>query len=281
MKKEIYFYWGNQPMSFMRYMTIKSFSHFNPEWNINLIINSVEKKVHDWGTAEKQDDKFYTGPDYRLKLFEIKRLNILSLENILKLKIENISNIHLKDILNWYLLSSRSCVVADMDILFCESIEKTKGIDWDANVNICNYDFFNNYMPISMIVSRLTEKGKNPFFEEVFKNSIKNYNPQIYESCGSNSIGYPSLYAVKDKFTNLKIHKMDEDVVFPFVKANIHNCVTFMFERNNYHLLSENVAGIHWYGGNPMAQEFNNAVNDTNYKDFNNTISTILKKILG
>ena len=51
-----------------------------------------------------------------------------------------------------------------------------------------------------------------------------------------------------------------------------------MFEKNVD--LPNTVIGIHWYGGHPTSQDFNNKINHKNYATFNSTISKILKEIL-
>jgi len=287
MEKQIYFFWGNQSMSFLRYLTIKSFSFHNPEWTINLILDDKKPNTNKWNKSikePKQDDEFYNGEDYRLKLFDIPKLNIINIENIVPIELKNIKdicNVQFKDILNWYLLATRTCIVADMDILFCNTLDENELIDWDANVNLSNYDYWKNYIPVSFMVSKVTLDGKNRLYEEIYHNSIKKYNPAVYESCGTNAIGYSSLYAIINKFTDLKIHKMDEDIVFPFAKTNIKQSAAMTFSENNSQMIHKNVVGIHWYGGNPShSRPYNDKVTADNYMQFDNSVRDIIKKII-
>lgn len=278
-QKQIYFYWGNQKLSFLRYMTIKSFSFFNPDWEINIVKNNKIASKNLWITVEEQDNESYNGHDYREELFNIKKLNIIDIENIFPVDYSNMSNVHIKDMINWYLLSSRSCVVADMDILFTKSITTNTSIDWDSNVNICNYDFHKNYIPVSLMISKVKDNGKNDFYQDVYNNCIKKYDPKVYESCGTNSIPYKSIYDIIENYKELKINKMDEESVFPFIKINM-NHMNYIFEQNSLHILTPNTIGIHWYGGKPVSQKYNNMVNHTNYMNYNNTICNIIKKIM-
>ena len=38
--------------------------------------------------------------------------------------------------------------------------------------------------------------------------------------------------------------------------------------------------GYHWYGGHPICQQYNNILNENNYKDYDFTITNIAKEIL-
>ena len=59
-----------------------------------------------------------------------------------------------------------------------------------------------------------------------------------------------------------------------------HNDIESIFVLNEYYDVYKNSIGIHWYGGHPLAQEYNNKVNEENYKEFDCTISTAIKNVL-
>ena len=105
MKKDIYFYWGNETMSYMRYMTLYSFCLFNQDWKVYLIKNSLSTKriMH---TAEKQDKTEYKGKDYFGYLNDL-NINVVNFElTMIDLDdniVDNMSDVHIKDILNWKL----------------------------------------------------------------------------------------------------------------------------------------------------------------------------------
>jgi len=279
MNKEIYFYWGNQPMSYLRYMMLKSFEILNPDWDINLISNQ-DIAENKWTSSEEQDNVNYRGYDYRNEFHKIKTLNHISLDEIFPINYQGMSNVHIKDILNWYLLSTRSCVVADMDILFSLPISKTEEIDWDADVNLCSYDFFNSYIPVSFMVSKVDDTGINPLYEKVYQNSIKVYNKRVYESCGYNAIPYDNIDHIIDQFKDLKIHKMESEIVFPFAKINLVHSGKLCWEEGSKFKIDEKTIGIHWYGGQPISQKYNNIITDKNYKEYNNIITQTINKLI-
>ena len=67
--KKIYFYWGDDPLSFLRIMSPISFKINNPDWNVTLIKNDKE-------SLDLRNDKNYKGEDY-FKL--LKKYRLLSL----------------------------------------------------------------------------------------------------------------------------------------------------------------------------------------------------------
>ena len=81
--KKIYFYWGNQPMSFLRYMTLISFNIFNPEWKMILIKNNMS--THSGiksSTIEEDDLRTYAGYDHRVILNKVPNLDIIDVGDI-------------------------------------------------------------------------------------------------------------------------------------------------------------------------------------------------------
>src|SRR3990167_270079 len=125
--KQIWFYWGGMTMSFARFMTLKSFRKFHPDWKINLILDQNEK-FKTWKSVERQDEM--AGVNYidNLDELNITTYNMNNLEDLgwfVSPNFEHLdkSYVHTKDTLNWWLLYSEGGVVADMDILFIKSID--------------------------------------------------------------------------------------------------------------------------------------------------------------
>lgn len=64
MKNSIWLYWGNTPLSFLRYMTLHSLSVLNPDKEVNLILRKDKLEAQDHGWVEKQDYLNYSGKNY-------------------------------------------------------------------------------------------------------------------------------------------------------------------------------------------------------------------------
>lgn len=278
-RKDIYFYWGNDTMSYMRYMTLYSFCVFNFDWDVYLIRNNQPHKRHLANTVEKQDKTEYNGKDY-LYLIDDLNINIIEFKNdMVDLEdeiVRNMSDVHIKDILNWKILAEQGGIVADMDILFMKSMGNL--IEDKTDVGLVCFDMYpkKDYIPVSFMYS----SGSNEFFKKVYKSALKNYKPSIYESCGNLCIEEKNLDDVRKHFPNLFVQKLEDSIVFPFIDYIWAESIEMLYNGNNNHLMRSNSVGIHWYGGTPLSQHYNNLLNEQTVYEINNTISINIKKIL-
>jgi len=278
MKKNIYFYWGNETMSYMRYMTLYSFCEFNPDWKVYLIKNNspADRVMH---TAEKQDKTEYKGKDYSDYLKNL-NINIFEFESSMidldKNVVDNMSDVHIKDILNWKILSDRGGVVADMDILFMKPI--TGQINKDTDIGLVCFDEYpeKNYIPVTLMYS----SGNNDFFEKTYRNSLTSYNAYSYESCGNLCMEERTLEDIRLNFPNVIIQKLNNEIIFPFVNYPYHESIDKLHKADNTSDMTSGAIGIHWYGGNQISQSNNYVINDKSVYKINNTLTIATREVL-
>ena len=278
MKKDIYFYWGNETMSYMRYMTLYSFCLFNPDWMVYLIKNYLPAR-NDARLPQKQDKTEYKGKDYTNLL---KNLNIIvsdfepSMIDLDEKIVNDMADVHIKDILNWKILAEQGGAVADMDILFMKPIGNE--IDVDTDVGLVCFDGFpeKGYIPVTFMYS----SGQNKFFEKSYKNSLRKYNPSEYESCGNLCIEEKSLEAIRGNFPDLKVQKLDDAIVFPFVNCLYYDGISKLYDGDYTNEIIKSSIGIHWYGGNVVAQSNNYQIDDESINDINNTLTIKTREVL-
>jgi len=280
LKKDIYFYWGNTTMSYMRYMTLYSFCKFNPKWNVFIIINNKSHERNLVSTVvEKQDSTEFVGKDYSHLIKDLD-INILYFNNkMLTLDdaiIDKMSNVHIKDMLNWKILAESGGIVADMDILFTSPIDEA--IDSTADIGLICFENYplKNYIPVSFMYSA----GNSGFFNDVYKKSIADYNPKIYESCGTKCVKEKNLDEVRKNYATINVQRLTDDVVFPFVAYPWGPGVEMLYNIDNSSLMGASSKGIHWYGGAPQSQEANNLINDETVHKINNTITSNIRRII-
>ena len=277
--KSIYFYWGNDTISYMRFMTLYSFKFYNPTWTIYLIKNNQDNKRILKGTVEKQDKTEYIGKDYSY-LLDTLDIIIIEFDNkMIDLDdsiVSVMSDVHIKDILNWKLLSEQGGVVADMDILFTAPISKS--ITHHADIGLVCFDGNpqKDYIPVSFMYS----SGNNIFFNKIYKNALVNYKDNVYESCGTNCIYEKNLNRISDAYPNIIIQKLNDSIVFPFIAYPWLEGINMLYEKDNTNLMHYESIGIHWYGGAPQSQKYNNILNDRTVHEINNTISVNIRRIL-
>lgn len=279
MNKHIYFYWGNDTMSYMRYITLYSFCMFNPDWCVYLIKNNQPDKRYLINTIEKQDKTEYNGKDYSYLISDL-NINIIEFENnMIDLEnniVKHMSDVHIKDILNWKILSDWGGVVADMDILFRCPIGNS--IENKSDIGLVCFDGYpkKNYIPVSFMYS----SGNNEFFKKAYKNALRNYKSNVYESCGTLCIEEKNLNEIKENFPSLIVQKFKDFIVFPFIDWPWGEGIEMLYNDDNRHLMKPNSIGIHWYGGAPLSQVYNNLLNEQTIYEINNTISITIKEVL-
>jgi hypothetical protein len=279
MIKDIYFYWGNETMSYMRYMTLCSFCLLNPDWNVHLIKNNHTSERYLINTIEKQDKTEYKGKDYSDLISKLSIDSINFENNMIDLPFEvvsSMSDVHIKDTLHWKLLGDVGGVVADMDILFIKSI--TNEIFDDTDIGLVCFKKYpkKDYIPVTFMYS----SGSNSFFKNVYQEALKNYKPDVYESCGNLCIKEKNIEEIKKNFSHLKVQRLDDSIVFPFIAHSWPETIKLLYERDNTHSMNEKSIGIHWYAGAPMSQDYNNKINEESVNDITNTMSTCIKRLL-
>lgn len=298
--KQIFFFWANDKLSWLRYMTLFSFRKLNPDWSMQLYYTKqTSENVKTWDSHEQQDFFNYNEDDNYLD-----RLGQLDIE-IIQWKIvnpndpkdeswEKIGSSHKSNFLKWQLLGTIGGIYADMDILFIKPIDELHSkIAKDYDTGIC----FDKYLSIGFLAS----SPGNQFFYNLFLRAFDQYTPHRYQCVGVENIyDYLSdgrswknekeldwewilrtnlLELLSTKNPSMKIYNFPMDIVYPW-KYNEMDTVFRRPYREGLKGLTHSTIGIHWYAGDPISQEYNNKLTETNYKEFNNLATYFAEKIL-
>ena len=117
--RRLFLYWGrNKPLSFLRYMTVLSFSKLNPDWDILIYYPSNISYIETWKTREQKENK-YNGKDFFTELDNIN--NVITIESKFTPKI---SEIFKSDIFRVHALATYGGVWSDFDILYTKPITR-------------------------------------------------------------------------------------------------------------------------------------------------------------
>jgi glycosyltransferase involved in cell wall biosynthesis len=265
------FYWGSQRMSFMRYMTIKSFRKHNPDWSVHLYMPKNISTDTTWRKADSHHQNDST--DYKSKENYFDQL--LSEEPIKIIKVDfsktvigaSASEPHKSDFLRWNVLYQKGGLWSDMDIIYHKPITNLYFNNYEnsqTDLIVC-YDERHvengvNLTPIGFLLT----KPKNPFFNSLAKKSIKLFDPNRYQSIGAYMwmSSYPNIESIKQSY-HLRVLNLDHNVVYQFDWNNLEQ----IYDSRTKELNDKSI-GIHWYGGHPLSQEFNNKINHENYLTF-------------
>ena len=260
-------------------MTLFSFIKFNPDWDVHLITNTQAGSRVLTNTIEKQDSTEYKGEDYSYLLDDLD-IDYVEFESSMidldPATVSKMSDVHIKDILNWKILSEVGGIVADMDILFLRSINDA--ILSVTKTGLVCFDGYpkKGYIPVSLMYS----SGDNAFFEKTYRRALANYIPNIYECCGTMCIEEHSIKEIAYNFPEITIEKLDDHIAFPLTTYPWKEGIRILYSENSPEKLHPETVGIHWYGGNPTSQHFNNIINKDSLNEINNTMTAKIKEII-
>jgi len=268
------FFWSADSMSWLRYLTIKSFRVFNPDWKIRLF-QCADLTEKQWTTHEQQDRGTYIGEDYTPLL---SNLDVEILE--WKPPIEGLSPAHASDLFQWELLSTEGGFYSDMDILYVKPMPKSHILRSD--VVYCNSGGF-------MTIGLFGSSPNNLMFKEVLKAASDSRTSNSYQSTGAcamyNMVGLSTTWMkahrpcdtvinhFKTKYPDMRFLELEDCTVYPWAWNNLDAIWSKRLE------VPENCIGIHWFGGAPRSQEMNNLLTPTNVKNHPCTISHYAKYI--
>ena len=170
--KRIFFYWENDKMSWMRYMTLYSFRKMNPEWEMDLFFNNANNITEkQWKTGNEQDFHSYDGVDYfdKIKNLNINIKEIDFNENGLE-QFKNVTPSGKSDIFKWYELYKNGGFFSDMDIIYFQPMDKLynhiKENNYDTLICQTRYLDIHNYLSVGFLASN----KDNNFYGDIFNN---------------------------------------------------------------------------------------------------------------
>jgi hypothetical protein len=283
------FYWGNETMSWMRFMTFKSFRILNPEWEMVLYLdNSKKNNSKPWNDSTLQDFFNFNGQDFFNKLQEldikIKTWDPNSKEGFDLMK-HKAGPTQISCLFRWDLLSSEAGFYSDVDVLYVRPIEEYYN-------QVKNYDTILCYRLGYFSIGFLGSSGNNnAFFRDILKNSFSSFDIREYQTAGvlNNYDWLKKIADIKNKSNNYEIDfwKILEE---KYSVKNYNNPMELIY---NWHWnqmeevflklhkeIPSNCIGIHWYGGNDISQKFNNFLDSSNYKNYDNTFTYFADKVL-
>ncbi|MCK9596138.1 glycosyltransferase [Candidatus Pacearchaeota archaeon] len=270
------FYWGSEKMSFLRYMTIHSFKTLNPDWSVKIYVpkNFVKEKL--WEDKFHQSDTvdYHQEYDYFDKLKKDFAVKIIEVDIDTKQFGETLSEAQKSDYFRWALLYQSGGFWFDMDIVFIKPMSKIYFNDKINNVVdtvVCIDPNHGNFIGV------LSSHGnKNPYYRSLIEMCKTKEMVNEYQSLGAPMINtkYHNIEIIRNFFKNLRVINLDTSTFYFYNFLNLHK----IYDQNNYELLPNNAIGVHWYGGHPVSQKWNNTLNHKNYKRYDNTLISAIKE---
>lgn len=278
--KKIFFFWNSEKLSWMRYMTLYSFTKLNPDWEVTLCVSNKnnDKKING---PETQDYLEYNGEDYYNKIND---LGVIIEEVKLPSEYDKLglNPIQESDIFRYYKLYKDGGFYSDMDILFIRPMNELYNKINESGSDTVLFQAYNH-----LAIGFLGSSQNNSFYGNLFKNALS-VKKNTYQSHGTSYIN--DLYFSNfDRPTLInEINRIHPELtVYNYSKLCFYQydwlTINQMFNNSNvgFNQFSEEAIGYHWYGGSPITQKFNNIINEFNFHEYNNTFCNLVEMCFG
>ncbi len=268
--RKVHFYWGNERTSYLRYLSVASFKHHNPDWEVNLY---VPTQVHQggiaWEAGESYEGTAYHGRDYSALLYQMPGIRVREVDFSAFPEIAGAPETYKSDFFRWHILNEEGGVYADTDILFFRSLREAASntpAHKDVEAGICLHQD-------THIIGFYMSAPGTSFFQRVQQEARAAMDERDYQSIGSHLLNrlYPTVSSVKKAHPEVKVHNLPLELVYPFDWKEIDQ----IHAPGDPARLPAGCVGIHWFAGSPLTQRFNNLLDHTTC----GTLGTILDRL--
>jgi len=235
------FFWANQPMSWARYLTIYSFRKLHPDWKI-VLYESKTAPAKNWRTFEQQDGG--GGVDWR------DQLRGLRIERRAWTAMSTLPSIKQADLCKWETLGHRGGWVSDMDILWVRPLPEW-AVDGDWDVVFCLHR--DGSMTNGFGASR---RGGHVVFRLIENVAHRQavLGGDSYQAVGVdavlNAYGSQPIKCIVYMHPGIRLLSLPHQTAYPFDSQQIPAIWKPQPE------LTDDVCGLHWYGGHPLSQQW-------------------------
>lgn len=273
--KVAHFYWDQECLPYLRYLTLFTFSKLNPDWELKLWQPFKLRSELDitWRTEEHAH---YRAPaiNYWSKLSELSNLTINCIDQKEPLS-KMLNGVAFSDLLRWKLLAEEGGLWSDMDIVYLKPITEVS-VNKERNSAFRSVVCRDNITFNSHFIGVLMSAPNNDLFQKTLELSSHKFDPDLYQSIGSG--------VLEDVFTKEYIY---------FNKNTIGNLFFedfYLYNANQDEIASlfagklsknfSNAVGIHWYAGSRPGSLACSEYNHLNYSTFKTSFSKILEYIV-
>ena len=252
--KVVHMYWGmNQPLSYLRALSVMSFHKLNPDWEIKVWVPSVVSKKKPWTSGEQPE--YYTGHDYLQNL-----LSFVCEVDFPSIGIPNDTpEVHKADLLRWYLMGEYGGIWSDMDILFVKPVPR---LDLWHGAGLCKTKAVRNSDKEYSVIGFLTSEGVGKiFFQHLYDYGLEKLPQDRYQAFGAELL---------DKFIgnwycspNLPFYH-NPNVVYPLCTGE---SIRQYFQPVELQYGADTI-GLHWFAGNPEIARLESCVTHQTRRDY-------------
>ncbi len=274
--KKAHFYWGNEGISFLRYLSVASFRKLNPDWEIHLYLPTRGYRGEaPWITGESYEGAQAQGRDYARELFGLPGLHVHEVDFEAFPAVAAAAETYKSDFFRWHRLAEEGGLYSDIDILYIRpmaDLHCNHEGNGDLEAALCLQEY-------GHIIGFFLAAPGNPLFRQLAERCEEGFDTASYQSLGSQLMNrlYPSEFAIRQQHPLMRWTNLPMGVVY----AYDHLDLGALFESEDLSCLRPETLGLHWYAGSPLAQRHNRAVDSENYVGFRSVLGRMIRSVHG
>jgi hypothetical protein len=241
--KILYLYWGGGNYHYLRFLTVKTFMKYNPDWEIVFMYPKYPTNNVSWHN-----------PDQRYKtqctdfMSEVMKLPITKMEiDFTKYGFSNdMSEVHKSDFIRLVQLSTIGGVWSDMDIIYFKpmtSLYFNKIENKHIETFYCDHNYGHS-------VGFLMASEGNKFFGKLMNIAQQEHTPLEYQSMGA--IIYKKHFSTSESINELTpAMNISMNVIYAHDATYFPEILT-----NATPKFTDESIGLHWYAGSNRWKSF-------------------------
>lgn len=270
--KILYVYWGEEKLSWLRYLTVKTFSKFNPGWKIKYYYpKKLQVKEKPWDISKHKTKLDCI--DWFEKLKTIKNVETIKFD-FEKIGFKNdLPEVYKSDVLRLYLLSEFGGIWSDIDIIYFKSMNEAYfNCVWNKKINtiICHNGYHYS-------IGFLGANKGNMFYADLLEKARHHADHFDYQRYGTIlwEAHYRNEKSIRANFGELNFHNLRMELVYPFrYNQNI------LILTKNCRCKHEDTIGLHWFAGHEDATNWENVLTPQTFYKYETTITNAIKRAL-
>ena len=273
--RKAHFYWGSECTSFLRYLSVASFQLFNPDWEINLYVpTSTYRGGPGWTTPEVYEGSAYHGRDYAKQIFALPGLRIREVDFSDYPEIAKAPETYKSDFFRWHALDEEGGMYGDTDIVYTRPIREAPfniPENRAAQVGLCLHNE-------GHIIGFYLSAPGNQFFRRIRQEARTSFNSSNYQALGSKLLNrlYPSVKAVAASHPAMPFLNLPMALVYPLD----HRAIERIHQNLDPATLPGGTIGLHWYGGAPVSQRYNNLIDHETCGRFGTVLDQLAARVV-
>lgn len=271
--KIAHFYWGGGPLSFLRYLSVKSFAVQNPDWEIQFHVPKQSSAAPS--TWEKFDQNSINQTDWRI---ELPKLDITVIQHDFDSYgfYNNAHEVHKSDFLRWRVLHETGGLWSDMDILY--SAPMTQLLENSKKNSKLNTGLCPLIPPIKHTVGFMLGSPQNEFYQHISQICLSRYDPDRYQCIGSDLLNqYRDLDEFQHSFVRSNFSFLNKNCVYFVSAKRIEDFFRPLDHITVKRMQHPVIIGYHWFAGHPVSRRFEQEFTPDQINQHDNLITNVIK----